>query len=194
VFVIGGTAMLPAPAASGSPTYTIFVILACTGALALSWSKAEAQSARWGDRAAILAVSATLVVFTLIKSGVDVPQLTAIVRPVLAEREKTYQLEEIVRWLLQSEYAQYEPVLLSSSGNPRNAPDAVERTHRPPTVQEYLSKYIRHRRHGDPLPGKIVLIGFGGEEAPGGTLLYTAEAQQHAGPARVYLPAPRGGE
>ena len=192
VFVIGGTAMLPAPAASGSPTYAIFVIMSCTGALALSWGEAEARLARWGDGLAILLIATTLIVFALFRSGVEIPVLSRVAHPIFAERERTFQLEEIVSWLVRSEYARYEPVLLNKSGNPRLAPDAVERAHRPPTIQEYLSKYTRYKRQNEALPGKTVLIGFGGEEVPGGTLLYSVDSQ-HAGQACVFLPpSPEG--
>ncbi|MBP1656104.1 MAG: hypothetical protein H6Q31_705 [Bacteroidetes bacterium] len=186
VFVIAGTALLPAPAASGSPTYTIFAIMACTGALALAWGDAEARLARWGDWLAVLMVCAALVVFALLRGGVRIPVLSRVAQPIFAERERTFQLEEIVRWLVASDYARYEPVLLSKSGNPRSSPNAVERSHRPPTVQEYLSKYTRFKRQAEALPGKTVLVGFGGEDLPGGTVLFEVDSP-HSGKARVFL-------
>ncbi len=189
-FVIAGTAMLPAPAATGSPTYAIFVIMACTGGLALAWQEAEERILVWGDRLAALTIVVALLLLILLRSGVQVPVLSRVAHPIVAEREKTVQLEEIVRWLVHSEYARYEPVLVRVSSNPREASDAVDRTNRPPTSQEYLSKYARSRRHGEALPGKIVLVGFGGEDVPGGTLLHTVEAPD-AGQARVFLPPQR---
>jgi len=188
--VIAGTALLPGPAATGSPTYAIFVIMACTGALALSWRGAEEKISPWGDWIAGLTMVSAVCLLILLRSGVQVPVLSRVAQPIIAEREKTFQMEEIVNWLVHSEYARYEPVLIRRSDNPRGASDAVDRTHRPPTDQEYLSKYTGSRRQGDAQPGKTLLVGFGGDEVPGETALFTVESSQ-AGPARVFLPPPK---
>lgn len=188
VFVIGGTALFPAPAATGSPTYAVFVILACAGTVALGWDGGERLFGWVADLAGALAIAATVVVLILLRSGTELPVISRIAHPVLAEREKTAQLEEITQWLIRSPYVQYEPVFIRASANPREASDAIDRTFRTPTNQEYLSKYMRVMRPGDAAPGRIVLLGFGGEGANGGTQIFETIGP-HAGPARVFLPA-----
>ena len=89
-FVIAGTALLPAPAATGSPTYLVFTIMACAGGLALFWSTAENRISPWGDRIAALAVLVAVCLLVLLRQGVDVPVLSEGAKPLLAEREKTF--------------------------------------------------------------------------------------------------------
>jgi hypothetical protein len=189
-FVVGGASLLPAPAATGSPTYAVFVIMMCAGTLALGWEDAE----RWlripVDRFAGLAVVAALLILVLLRADVHIPGISRLAAPIIAEKEKTYQMEEIARWLVASPYRDHEPVFLRSSMNPRGATDAVDRRFRPPTNQEYLSKYMRMVRQGDAVQGKAVFVGFGGEDLPGGSRIMSLDAP-NAGTAAVYLPPVR---
>lgn len=190
VFVIGGASLLPAPAATGSPTYAVFVILMSTGTLALGWSDAEQRIHGWVDRLAIPVVAAAFVLLVLVRLDVSVPGISRLAAPILAEKERTYQMEEMARWLVASPYRDHEPVFLRSSLNPRAATDVVDRRFRPPTNQEYLSKYMRMVRGGEAAPERVVFIGFGGEDMPGGTRLMDLSAP-HAGTASMFLPPPR---
>ena len=187
VFVLGGASLLPAPAATGSPTYAVFVILMCTGTLALGWSEAERWVREPVARLGAVAVVAALLLLVLLRTGVTVPGVSRLAAPIIAEKEKTYQLEEIARWLAASPYRDHEPVFLRSSSNPRGATDIVDRRFRTPTNQEYLSKYMRMIRRGEAAQGRVVYLGFGGEDMPGATRILELNSQ-YGGSASVYLP------
>lgn len=187
VFVLGGASLLPAPAATGSPTYAVFVILMCAGTLALGWERAEGWVRKPVDRLAAAGVAAAPVLLVLILAGVQVPGISRLAAPIIAEKEKTFQLEEIARWLAASPYRDHEPVFLRAASNPRGATDAIDRRFRTPTNQEYLSKYMRMVRGGEASPGKVVFLAFGGEDMPGGTRILELDAP-YGGKAGVFLP------
>lgn len=190
VLVLGGTALFPAPAATGSPTYAVFALMMCAGILPYGWIAVEKRLGAPMRMAAITAIVVAVVMLVLLRFGVDVPVMSRIARPLLAEQEKTFQMEQIVRWLLASEYATYEPVFVRGVSNPKDASDSIDRTFRPPTNQEYLSKYARALRGPSappPSADRIVLVGFGGESMPPGRLLLVLTGP-NAGEARVILP------
>jgi hypothetical protein len=190
VLVLGGTALFPAPAATGSPTYAIFALMICAGILPYGWTVLENRIGAPVRLAAMVVIAMAVVMLVLLRFGVDLPVVSGIARPLLAEQERTFQMEQIVRWLLASEYATYEPVFVRKSSNPTDASDAIDRTHRPPTDQEYLSKYTRALRGPSappPSADRVVLVGFGGESMPPGRLLLVLSAP-NAGEAKVVLP------
>jgi hypothetical protein len=190
VLVLGGTAIFPAPAATGSPTYAIFALMMCAGILPYGWTVLENRIGAPARPAAIVAITGGVILLVLLRFGVDLPVLSRLSRPLLAEQEKTFQMEHIVQWLLSSEYATYEPVFVRGVSNPKDASDSIDRTFRPPTNQEYLSKYTRALRGPSaPAPSSdhIVLVGFGGESMPPGKVLLVIPAP-NAGEAKVVLP------
>jgi hypothetical protein len=162
----------------------------CAGILPYGWTIMENRIGAPVRLAAMAAISVAVLMLVLLRFGVDLPVVSRIARPLLAEQEKTFQMEQIVRWLLASDYATYEPVFVRGVSNPKDASDSIDRTFRPPTDQEYLSKYARALRGPSappPSADRIVLVGFGGESMPSGRLLLVLQAP-NAGEARVVLP------
>jgi hypothetical protein len=183
------TALFPAPTATGSPTYVVFVLMVCAAVLPMGWTQLERSLGAPARVAASGALAVALTLLVLLRVGIDVPVISNISRPILAEREKTFQMEEIVEWLLASEYAGYDPVLVQEVRPPSDATDSVDRTFRPPTNQKDLTMYVHALRGSSerPLPGgKSVLVGFGGQTMPPGEEILTLTAP-HAGQARVVL-------
>jgi hypothetical protein len=192
VFVLVGSSLFPAPAATGSPTYAIFALLMCAAILPYGWTAMEQRWSTVARPAALAIVCVVAVLLCLLRAGLSIPVVSPIVRPLLAEKEKTFQMEAIVAWMVSSEYASATPVLVREQVNPKDADDSIHRRHRPPTSQEYLNLYIRSKRPPVPADGtahSVIWIGFGDETMPPGSLLFTL-ASPNAGEARVVLKAP----
>jgi hypothetical protein len=185
--------LFPAPTATGSPTYAIFALMICTAIVPYGNSAWEERLRMPARRAAVAVVAVATALLVLLRVGVDLPVATHLAQPLIAEQEKTFQMEQIARWLASSEYSGYEPRFVRAVRNPKDASDSVDRTFRPPTTDEDLAMYMRALRGSSappPAKDKIVLVGFGGDTMPPGAVLLTVPSA-HAGVARVVLPESR---
>ena len=190
-FLIGITALFPAPAATGSPTYELFVLMLCAASLPYGWRYAEERLSSIGGVPGLTGVCVAVVVTALVRFNVYVPLVAEYAAPLVAEREKTEQLENIIRWVRNSPYREYDLTLEHNALNPSLADDAINRTHRPPTDQEYLSLYmnsLRGPREVERLPGKQLLIAFGQLDTTAGGFIHV-EHKDAAGYATVSLVA-----
>ena len=188
--VLGCAALFPAPTGTGSPTYVIFVLMICAAILPYGWTLVEERLRAPVRMVAAAVIAVAMALLVLLRSGVDLPVVSRFAQPLIAEREKTFQMEQIVRWLLASEYATYEPVFVREVRSPKDASDSIDRTFRPPTNEKDLSMYVRALRGSSappPSAERFVLVGFGGESMPPGKLLLVLSAT-NAGEARVVLP------
>ena len=178
------TAVLPAIAPSGSPTYSIFAIFMSTVVLVEGSNTIERFFQRLAPVIPLAAASGAILLAVLLRLGVNVPVASRLVRPVLAEREKTIQLQAVVNWMLESDYRNAR-LLVEGNANPVDAGvTAVDRRSRPPTYQGYLDTYLESRRKG-PTDGQILLVTFG-TTTKEGLLLTKALPGRFAGEALVY--------
>jgi len=181
--------VLPAIAPTGSPTYAIYVLMLCAAALAFDWRSLEYRLARVGQLVSPLVFIAVVILALLIRSGVQVPVLSKLSMPMLAEREKTEQLKSILEWWQTSSFAHTPIVLAQKAPNPVDAKDVADRIFRPPTSPESLALYIADQwkqASVDPLPAHRLLILFGGEERTGAETVYEVPGR-FAGNARVFM-------
>jgi hypothetical protein len=77
--------------------------------------------------------------------------VSGFVNPLLAERERTYQLEDALAWLHRSDYCSYEINFTEKAGSPvDSAENVVNRRNRPPSaledVRTYWNGILRCRR------------------------------------------------
>ena len=76
----------------------------------------------------------------MVRAEIKVPIVTSVARPLLAERERTYQLENILAWLHNSDYCGYEVAFAENAGSPIDSIDnAITRRNRPPASFEMFS-------------------------------------------------------
>jgi hypothetical protein len=156
-------ALLPGIAASGSPTYAVFAVLTSTVTLVRGSTGLEGVlervSARWVPVAFLL----ICLLAGALRVGVDVPIIGRLAKPLLAEREKTHQLEAVIDWMLRSEYRQWR-LTLEDNANPVDAGrGAVERGRRPPTYQSYLDAFLTSQRGADTAHENL-LVTFGNQK------------------------------
>jgi hypothetical protein len=187
--VLAAAAILPLASQSGTPTYTVFVLMACSYVLASRSSFFDEQpigtpKQKW---IAVSLGALALVLVVALKGGVRVPLVSPLVTPMLAEQEKTYQLEHIVAWMGNSAYREYRLVLCEAAGAPTESTNSVARRQRPPTGQGYLDIYTealhpRGRQYTEEL-----LVCFGDQGLPGAEKVYSVPGR-YSGEAAVYRP------
>lgn len=188
-FLTLSTFSFPVATGVGSPTYTVFVFFVCSYVTSLTMPRLEkCLEEALGRLAAGILTCLTLVVL-LLRSGVDIPVVSRLTRPLLAEKEKTFQLERILEWWGQSELQSAELKLGQRISYPRDDPkQAIDRRYRPPTNNRDLGEYIEWRRSQMKYfetPSRTLVVLFGGEEAEGGKLVYVLPGR-YADSARVY--------
>lgn len=187
--LIACAAILPAIAPTGSPTYAVYVLMICTVGLVVDWEVPE----RWLQKVPRYAVGLTVIAIVMLaiilRVGVHLPAVSTIVAPIVAERERTQQLETVLAWWESSTYLATPVTLGQAAPNPVDVQDKADRRFRPPTSQVHLEKYIRHRmevRGVTPVTSGRLLVLFGGAESTEGTKVYDLPGGV-AGPVNVYL-------
>jgi hypothetical protein len=187
--LVGAAAILPLASQTGTPTYTVFVLMACSYVLALGATFFDEQpiATQKQDWIASSLGALALALVVLLRSGVHVPLVSRLVNPMLAEKEKTYQLEHILAWMGSSGHAEYRLVLCEPAGAPTESKNSVERQHRPPTGQSYLDVYTAalHPHRGEST-GELRVC-FGGQELPRAAKVYSVPGK-YSGEAAVYSP------
>jgi hypothetical protein len=129
--------LLPFGSGIGAPSYGLFAIIVSIYVTAMAWPEAERALSFLTPRyvAAIVAASAALLL--TLRAGVDVPVVSKVVNPLLAERERTYQLENALAWLHRSNYCSYEIDFTEKAGSPVDSLDnVITRRNRPPSSLE----------------------------------------------------------
>ena len=179
-----GAALLPVIAPSGSPTYAIFAIFLSAIVLAWGWTAMERVLERLSRRWVVAVLLLAGLLAGAVRIGVEVPIVSRAARPLMAEREKTAQLEAVIDWMLASEYRDWSLVLERSANPADDRGDAVDRRWRPPTYQSYLDAYLASRQAVVADPSALVVT-FGTHEKPGMTLVKTVPGR-FAGTAMVF--------
>lgn len=192
-FLIAGLALVPALAPSGSPTYGVFVVMVC--AVALSWGSEPLHfrlERLISPSVVVVGYVAAGLLIVIARTTPELPVISPVIRPLMAEKEKTLQLEKIVEWMQHSDYRDHRLLLAQDASNP--VEDQLEpgaRSGRPPTFQVYLNEYMSY------LDGltlaeylqrkKVLLVTFGDTTVPGSPLLKQVPGS-YAGNARVFAP------
>ena len=181
-------ALLPYGAIIGAPVFALFAIILATFVIALDWKEGE-QALNWiktGYGATLIAALGIVVV--VMRLGVTVPVATRVAAPLLAERERTYQLESALEWLHHSPYCGDEVSFAEKAGSPiDSAETAVSRRNRPPSsIEDVQLFWNRVLRCDGARAGGIAVVTFGGEHVPDATSVFEIEGK-YAGEAAVWI-------
>jgi len=186
LLLLVATACLPAATAIGAPVYAIFVLVVCSAVTVLGWSPHALQWRGW-NKIAFGLVVAGLVVSGLVRADVHVPVISEAANPILAEREKTHQLEDIISWWEASGYRGYRLVLSQPAASPVESTNVVfNRVNRAPTGQGYLDEYTSSLgpQGGEAALGEL-LVCLGDETIAGAEVVYAIPGEYN-GQATVY--------
>ncbi|MEO6462038.1 MAG: hypothetical protein ABIP29_03095 [Candidatus Eisenbacteria bacterium] len=186
-FLLLASLGLPYAGASGSPTYAIFALLLLTWILALDADGFERAAARLAPAHAWAATAALVVLGLVVGRGVEVPGVSHLARPLLAEKERTHQGERLLAQVLSSPWRTHPVRLAAAALAPTEAGGAVDRRERAPTNQICLDNYLNHARGvADPAAAPVVLsFGGGGRTSGSGVLVVPG---RWAGDAVAALP------
>jgi len=167
--LVAATAVLPVGSGSGSPTYVVFVLMIC------AFLTAEDPRYTIRDSPAInrLATLVVLLVFgclLLVRAGVSVPVVSLIAKPILSEKEKTQQLNDIINWKVKDiQYDSFRLLLYDSWELPVNAKNSITRANRPVTRQTDLDYYVDFLTGGQHSADKprVLYVTFGNQVPDG---------------------------
>src|SRR5262249_25105096 len=102
--LLAACALLPIANPTGSPTYTLFGILVAACASTLDEPGIESGLRVLNGATAAAVVGALLVLALAVRAGWPVPGVSRLARPLLAEGERTRQLEVLASRLLDSRW------------------------------------------------------------------------------------------
>ena len=181
--LIGATALLPLPNPTGSPTYAIFAVFVAVCASALDEAGLDRQlvGLRAPQVASMLALLLGLAL--ALRAGLPVPLLSRFSQPLLAEGERTRQMEVLTGRLMQSSWRNDPARFLHSATSPIEA-DAVDRRFRPPTEDAHLKTWLDWKRGGPASGADTLVLTFGSESVPGMDTVLMARGR-YAGDALV---------
>ncbi len=184
-------AVLPFGGGIGTPMHALFAIIVAAYVTALVWPQAdEALSVvKASHVAALILVPVAALLF--IRAGVELPFVTKVARPLLAERERTYQLEGALAWLHRSEYCGYSIDFAQRADNPIDSVEsAITRQYRPPSsladVQLYWNTALRCDDSAKRRQAPTAIITFGGPTPDGGQPVFEVDGR-YAGVATVWI-------
>jgi hypothetical protein len=185
--LIAAAAILPLGSGSGSPTYVVFVLMICAFITA-SDNRLPIPDRPVFKKSILVASLFLLGCLLALKADVQVPLLSSLAKPILAEEEKTHQLKEITLWKLENkEYVAHRLVLYDAVGLPVNSDNTINRTNRPVASQVHLDIYMDFFEKGIPNAGKTsaLYVTFGNETLKGKELVFSVAGKWN-GPAYVF--------
>ena len=184
VAILAGTSILPMGAHSGSPTYTVFAILLAAMATASNSARLERKLGFLDGRTMAIAYLAAATVILLLRCGIGLPGVERAARPLLAEREKSAQLESAIAWRTDQKMDGLPLLFHQQRSNPAAEIAPPPRRYLPPTYQTYLDAFLRQDQtimHGE----VVLFMTFGGQTLDSEPLL--SLPGRYAGEAHVYL-------
>jgi len=161
-------ALLPLGGTSGTPMYALFAIIVAAYVTPLGWSQAEKALSFVKTRYVTAAIIASTIVLLMVRLGYEVPMVTTLASRLLRERERTYQLENILAWLHNSDYCGCDIAFVENAGAPINSVEsAITRRHRPPAalgdVQAFWKSVLQcHRGERANNKAGTAVVTFGG--------------------------------
>ncbi len=191
-FLMLTAAVLPLGGGIGTPVYALFGIIVSVYATSLDWVQAEKAVSFIKTQYVVGAIAALAIVVIMVRVGINVPVVTKVANPLLAERERTYQLEHILAWLHDSDYCAYDIAFAEKAGSPiEDVESAITRRNRPPAdiedVRHFWDSDLRCQKGARPDDkGGIATMTFGGASLANSVPVYQVGAR-YAGDATVWI-------
>src|SRR5207244_91321 len=118
-------------------------------------------------------IVAAAVVILMVRTGIEIPIVGRAASPLFTERERTYQLENILVWLHKSDYCGYEIAFAERAGNPADSVEsAITRRNRPPAALEDVQAFWKtvlqcHKGEHSDYNNETAIVTFGGSVLAG---------------------------
>ncbi len=180
--------LLPLGAGIGSPIHALFALVVAVYTVPLGWDAAEQGLSRFTPKHAWAFAGLAMAVVIPLRAGTELPIVTRLASPLLAERERTYQLEQMLAWLRDSPYCGRALAFTERAANPvESTSSAITRRQRPPASSEDVRHFWNHvLRCRDDSTGdaRPLLLTFG-DTTPASTRPLLAIPGRHAGAATI---------
>jgi hypothetical protein len=182
-FLMLTAALLPFGGGIGTPIYALFAIIIAAYVTPLGWTRAEEALSVFKPGYIIAIIAATTIILFVIRLGIRVPIVTKLATPLLAEREKTYQLENILAWLHNSDYCGDEIGFAQNANSPvEDVKSAISRENRPPAgihdVQFFWNASLRCDKSGRlNNEGQTAIVTFGGPPLAGSNAVFKIDGK-----------------
>jgi hypothetical protein len=185
-------ALLPFGGGIGTPMHALFAIIVATYVTSMEWSGAEKALSFFQPRYVMAMIAASAIVVLMVRVGIEVPIVTSTAKPLLTERERTYQLENILAWLHSSDYCGYEIAFVENAGNPVDSVEsAITRRNRPPStledVQYFWNTAMRCQKGQPSNQVGTAYVAFGGPVVLPNSKLVFEVGGRYAGEATVWI-------
>lgn len=186
--VLLSTITYPLANPTGSPTYTVFSIMICAFVSSMD-VPLKRFPASLGKRVVVVFLILLLILMLSTRLDIKLPLLSRLTQPLLAEKEKTFQLEDIVKWRDNSSYSQYGLTFFNQTNGLISSKYSLKRQNRPPTNQTDLNEFFKLEQYIRPLPkdnSQTLLVTFGNETLANYHLIYSVKGTWN-GNANVYI-------
>jgi hypothetical protein len=192
-FLTLAAAVLPFGGGIGTPIYALFAVILAVYVTPLGFSPGESALTFVKTRYVMVAMVASTIVLLMVRAGVQVPIVTRAASPLLTERERTYQLENVLTWLHSSDYCSYEIGFAENADNPVDSAETViTRRNRPPAgledVQLFWKTVLQCQKTQRPDKTLTAIVTFGGPALPNSTPVFKIKGK-YAGEATVWVTA-----
>ena len=191
-FLMLAAALLPFGGGIGAPVFALFAIVLAAYVTPLGWTQAEKGLTFLKARYLIAPIVASAAVILMVRVGIEVPIVTRVARPLLIERERTYQLENILAWLHNSDYCDYQIAFVDIAGSPIDSVEsAMTRLTRPPSALEDVQRFwntVLQCQKGERLNSKAgtAIVTFSGPALANSRPVYEVGGR-YAGDATVWI-------
>jgi hypothetical protein len=188
-------AVLPLGGGIGSPMYALFAIIIATYVTALEWPQAERALTFFKPQYVLGTIIAVTTILLLVREGIRVPIVTKEATPLLSERERTYQLEDILAWLHNSDYCGCDIAFAENAGSPiESVNNVIAREHRPPAaiedVRVFWTSDLQCQKAGHPASlSETAIVTFGGQQLADSKPIFDLKGK-YAGDAIVWVRNP----
>ncbi len=195
-FLMGAATLLPVGSGIGTPIYGLFAIALATYVTAWGWSATEQRLARIPAAAPLLTVCLAGVTLVALRGGTTVPWLTPLSTPLLAERERTYQMEEALDRLSRTKQCGAEIYFADEAGSPVSSVEsALDRRHRPPAwigdVRLFWKKSLGCGGSRPDEDAPSLILTFGDQTVPDAKRVFAVPGR-YAGAVSAWIGMPSG--
>jgi hypothetical protein len=141
-FLLLTALLFPFGGSTGTPIYALFALIVAVYVTPLGWLRAEKALSFLRPRHVVGVIVTAALVVMMVRAGVYVPVVTRLAAPLLAERERTYQLETVLAWLHASPYCHYQIAFADDAPSPVDSlTSALTRRNRPPAAIGDVRKF-----------------------------------------------------
>lgn len=191
-FLTLAAALLPIGGIIGAPVFALYAIILAAYTTPIGWLQGENAIAGVKTQYVAAAILALAAIDLMVRVGIDIPIVTRVANPLLAERERTYQLENALAWLHHSDYCGYEVAFSEDAGSPIDSAGSVlARRNRPPAaiedVEYFWDTVLRCNRSGQSNgQTSTAVVTFGGQPFADSSPVLTLGGK-YAGDATVWI-------